>query len=301
MSTRPTTPAAGKLTLPELLEHKARRKPIVMVTAFDYSSAGIASEAGVDMILVGDSAAMTVLGHPSTVAVGMPELLMLTAAAVRGAGRPLVVADMPFLSYQPGDRDAILNAGRFVQEAGADVVKMEGAGATLDRIRAVTDAGIPVMAHLGLTPQGFTALGGYKAQGRTSAAASTLLRDALAAEAAGAFSLVLECVPTAVADAVTARLSIPTIGIGAGPGCDGQVLVFHDLLGLGQGRTPRFVERYAELRGEAVEAVGRYAADVRSRRFPGEQHTYTMPDDEAATFATTLAEPGVPAEPAATA
>ena len=301
MSTRPATPAGGRLSLPELQERKASRRPIVMVTAHDFSSAGIAAEAGVDLILVGDSAAMTVLGHDSTLPVGMAEMLMLTAAAVRGAGRPLVVADMPFLSYQPGDRDAILNAGRFVQEAGADVVKMEGAGATLERIAAVTGAGIPVMAHLGLTPQSFTALGGYKAQGRTATAASALLRDALAAEAAGAFALVLECVPTVVAEAVTERLTIPTIGIGAGAGCDGQVLVFHDLLGLGRGGTPRFVEPYATLRTEAVEAVGRYAAAVRARRFPGEQHTYTMPAEEAAAFEAMLSAGRAPGDRAATA
>ncbi len=194
-----------------------------------------------------------------------------------------------------------MNASRFLQEAGADVVKMEGAGPTLDRIRAVTAAGIPVMAHLGLTPQSFTALGGYKAQGRTAETASSLLRDAVAAEAAGAFALVLECVPTAVAEAITARLTIPTIGIGAGAGCDGQVLVFHDLLGLGDGRTPRFVERYAELRTEAVEAVGRFAEDVRARRFPSGRHTYTMPADEAAAFRAGLAGDEGQAHRAATA
>jgi 3-methyl-2-oxobutanoate hydroxymethyltransferase len=260
-----------------------------MVTAHDFPSAAVVSEAGADLILVGDSAAMTVLGHDSTVPVGMDEMLLLTAAAVRGATHPLVVADLPFLSYQPGDRDAIVNAGRFVKEAGADAVKMEGAGTTLDRIRAVTAAGIPVMAHLGLTPQTATALGGYKAQGRSAPTALTMLADAEAAEAAGAFALVLECVPVPVATAITERLTIPTIGIGAGAGCDGQVLVYHDLLGLGAGRTPRFVRPYAALRAAAVEAVGRFAADVRAREFPSEQHTYAMPAEEAEAFLAALA------------
>jgi 3-methyl-2-oxobutanoate hydroxymethyltransferase len=294
MSTRPSgpapaTPGPGKVTLPALREKKRRGEPIVMVTAYDYPSGVIANEAGVDAVLVGDSAAMTVLGHDSTVPATMEEMLLLTRATVRGARHPLVVADLPFLSYQLSERDAILNAGRFVKEAGADAVKIEGAGVTLERIRAITGAGMPVMAHLGLTPQTATSLGGFKAQGRTVEAALQLLNDARAVEAAGAFSLVLEAVPAPVAARITERLSIPVIGIGAGAGCDGQVLVFHDLLGFGSGRPPRFVRTYAQLRETAVAAVGAYAADVRARRFPAEEHTYAIAEDELEAFEAALA------------
>jgi 3-methyl-2-oxobutanoate hydroxymethyltransferase len=280
----PATPAPGKLALPELAEMKREGRRITMITAYDYPSGVIANEAGIDLVLVGDSAAMTVLGHTSTVPATMEEMLVLTRATTRGAIRPLVIADMPFLSYQVDDRDAILNAGRFVKEAGADAVKMEGAGTSLDRMRAVTAAGIPVMAHLGLTPQTATALGGFKAQGRTARAASRLVADAHAVQAAGAFSLVLECVPAAVAERITEEVEIPTIGIGAGAGCDGQVLVFHDLLGLGSGKPPRFVRQYADLRLIAIDAVRQYADDVRHRRFPAQEHTYAMPDAELAAF-----------------
>jgi 3-methyl-2-oxobutanoate hydroxymethyltransferase len=298
MSTRPrhpapSTPAPGKLPLPELAAMKRDGRRIVMVTAYDYPSGQVASEAGVELVLVGDSAAMTVLGHQSTVPVTIDEMLMLTRAAARGSTHPLVIADLPFMSYQVDDRDAMVTAGRFVKDGGADAVKMEGAGPTLDRIVAVTQAGIPVMGHLGLTPQTATALGGFKAQGRTAAAALQLVDDALAIEAAGAFAVVLECVPAAVAQAVTERLGIPTIGIGAGAGCDGQVLVYHDLLGYGEPRPPRFVKRYADLRGAALDGVRRYAAEVRSGAFPTVEHTYAMPADELARFEDAL----VPANP----
>jgi 3-methyl-2-oxobutanoate hydroxymethyltransferase len=289
MSTRPrnpapATPAPGKVALPDLVEMKRHGRPIAMVTAYDFPSGQIASEAGVDLILVGDSAAMTVLGHGSTVPATMEELLLLTRAVTRGSRHPLVVADMPFLSYQPSDRDAILNAGRFVKEAGADAVKVEGAGMTLQRISAIAGAGIPVMGHIGLTPQTATALGGYKAQGRTARAAAAVVADAEAIEQAGAFAVVLECVPEVVAARVSERLTIPTIGIGAGVTCDGQVLVFHDLLGLGAGGPLRFVKQYARLREIAVDAISSYASDVRARRFPEEQHTYAMAADEQAAF-----------------
>jgi 3-methyl-2-oxobutanoate hydroxymethyltransferase len=191
---------------------------------------------------------------------------------------------MPFMSFQPSDRDAILAAGRFVKEAGADAVKVEGAGPTLERIRAIVGAGIPVMGHLGLTPQSATALGGFRAQGRTADAALQLVEDAVAVQAAGAFALVLECVPAEIAAAVTERVSIPTIGIGAGNRTDGQVLVWHDLLGIGAGSSPRFVERYANLHQASLDAVGRYVKDVRSRAFPSERHTYAISDDELAAF-----------------
>jgi 3-methyl-2-oxobutanoate hydroxymethyltransferase len=291
----PATPAPGKVALPDIAAQVATGIPIAMVTAYDAPSGQAAAEAGVDVILVGDSAAMTVLGHESTMPVTVEEMLVLTAAAARGAARaercPLVVADLPFLSFQPSDRDAIIAAGRFVKEAGADAVKLEGAGPALDRIRAITGAGVPVMGHLGLTPQSATALGGFRAQGRTAEAALRLREEALAVEAAGAFALVLECVPAEVAEAVAEALAIPVIGIGAGADVDGQVLVWHDLLGLGAGAPPRFVERYADLHGASVEAVGRYVADVRARRFPDARHTYAIPEDELAAFLAAVPSP----------
>jgi len=214
----------------------------------------------------------------------MEEMLMLTRAAARGAKRPLVVADMPFGSFQVSDEEAVQNAVRFVKEAGADAVKLEGAGPTVSRVLALVGAGIPVMGHVGLTPQSATMLGGFRAQGRTSARARQLLDDARTLEQAGCFSLVLEAVPAPVAARITEGLTIPTIGIGSGRDCDGQVLVYHDLLGLYQGREPRFVKRYAELATEIQDAIERYAADVRSGAFPGDEHTYSIPDEELAAF-----------------
>ena len=280
----PATPAPGRLALTELAEMKSQRQPIVMVTAYDAPGGRLADAAGVDLVLVGDSAAMTVLGHDSTVPATMEEMLMLTRAVTRGARRPLVVADMPFGSFQVSDEDTVRNAIRFVKEAGADAVKLEGAGPMVSRVRALVGAGIPVMGHLGLTPQSATMLGGFKAQGRNAEKALRLLADARALEAAGCFSLVLEAVPAPVAQRVTAELSIPTIGIGAGVACDGQVLVWHDLLGLYEGRTARFVKQYADLAPVIRAALEEYADDVRERRFPEEQHTYAMPDEELALF-----------------
>jgi len=280
----PATPAPGKLPITELPEMKARRQPIVMVTAYDAPGGRLADEAGADLVLVGDSAAMTVLGHDSTVPATMEEMLILTRAVTCGARRPLVIADMPFGSFQVSDEDAVRNAIRFVKEAGADAVKLEGAGAMLTRVRAIVDAGVPVMGHLGLTPQSATMLGGFKAQGRTAEKALALATNARALEAAGCFSLVLEAVPAAVAGHITRTLSIPTIGIGAGPDCDGQVLVWHDLLGLYAGRAARFVKRYAEIGNTIRSALAEYASDVRERRFPEERHTYAMPEEELALF-----------------
>jgi len=282
----PATPAPGKLPLTELAEMKARRQPIVMVTAYDAPGGRLADEAGVDLVLVGDSAAMTVLGHDSTVPATMDEMLMLTRAVTRGARRPVIVADMPFGSYQVSDEDAVRNAIRFVKEAGADGVKLEGAGPMLSRVRAIVGSGIPVMGHLGLTPQSATMLGGYKAQGRSAEKALALLADSRALEAAGCFSLVLEAVPAGVARRISEELAIPTIGIGAGADCDGQVLVWHDLLGLYQGRVARFVKRYAEVGTTIREALEAFAEDVREGRFPEEQHTYSMPEEELALFET---------------
>jgi 3-methyl-2-oxobutanoate hydroxymethyltransferase len=263
---------------------KARRQPIAMVTAYDAPSGRLADAAGADLILVGDSAAMTVLGHDSTVPATMDEMIVLTRAVTRGARRPLVIADMPFGSFQVSDEEAMHNAVRFVKEAGADAVKLEGGGPMLTRVRTLVGGGIPVMGHLGLTPQSATMLGGFKAQGRTAEKAVRLFEDALALEAAGCFAIVLEAVPAPVATRITDALSIPTIGIGAGAGTDGQVLVWHDLLGLYEGHAPRFVKQYADLAEAIKAAVGTYVEDVRERRFPEQQHTYSMPDDELALF-----------------
>jgi len=280
----PNTPAPGKLPLPELAELKQRGEKIAMVTAYDAPSGRLADDAGVDIILVGDSAAMVVLGYDSTVPASMDEMVMLTRAVTRGAHRPLVIADMPFGSFQISDEDALQNAIRFLKEAGADGVKLEGAGPSLSRVRALVGAGIPVLGHIGLTPQTATMLGGFKAQGRSAEKAEQLLADARELEAAGCFSLVLEAVPAPVARRVTETLSIPTIGIGAGSDCDGQVLVWHDLLGLYAGHAPRFVKQYANLAPEITAALERFVADVRSVDFPEEQHTYAMPADELAVF-----------------
>jgi 3-methyl-2-oxobutanoate hydroxymethyltransferase len=289
MSTRPRTPAPGtpapgKLAITELGDMKERRQPIVMVTAYDAPSGRLADEAGADLVLVGDSAAMTVLGHDSTVPATMDEMIVLTRAVTRGARRPLVIADMPFGSFQVSDADALENAIRFVKESGADAVKLEGAGPTLARVAAIVGAGIPVMGHVGLTPQSATMLGGFKAQGRTAEKAARMLSDALALEAAGCFSIVLEAVPAPVAEEITRRLTVPTIGIGAGAGTDGQVLVWHDLLGLYDGTSPRFVKRYADLATAIRDAVSAYASDVRERRFPEDVHTYAIADEELEAF-----------------
>ena len=295
MSTRPqkpgpATPAPGKLPLPELVEMKRRGEKIVMVTAYDAPGARLADGAGVDLILVGDTAAMVVLGHESTVPVTLDEMIFLARSVARSAKRPLVIGDMPFGTYEASDDDAVHNAVRFVKEGGADVVKLEGAGPSLARVRAITGAGIGVMGHVGLTPQSATVLGGFKAQGRTAEQARQLYADALALEAAGCFAVVLEAVPAPVAGAITRALRVPTIGIGAGAGTDGQVLVYHDLLGLYEGRAPRFVKRYAELAAEIRDALSAYAADVREGRFPEEQHTYAIADEELAEFEAALAE-----------
>jgi 3-methyl-2-oxobutanoate hydroxymethyltransferase len=291
----PGTPAPGKLPLPEVAEMKRRGDPIVMVTAYDAPSGRIADDAGVDLILVGDSAAMVVLGHDSTVPATTDEMIILTRAVNRGARRPLVIADLPFGSYQVSDEQALETAIRFVKEAAADAVKLEGAGPMLSRVRALTSAGIPVMGHIGLTPQTATMLGGFKAQGRSAAKAIQLYEDALALEAAGCFSIVLEAVPAPVAARITEALTIPTIGIGAGAGCDGQVLVWHDMLGLYEGKSPRFVKQYAELAPTIRDALAQYAAEVRDGAFPETKHTYAISDDELALFEDALAEVREPA------
>jgi 3-methyl-2-oxobutanoate hydroxymethyltransferase len=273
-----------KLSLIEIAERKRQGEKLVMVTAYDHPSARLADAAGVDLILVGDSAADNVLGYDSTVPVTVDELLVLVRAVTRGAERAFVIADMPFGSFQVSDETALANAVRFVKEAGADAVKLEGAGPSLSRVQAIVGAGIPVMGHVGLTPQSATMLGGYKAQGRTAAKAQRLHADARALEAAGCFAVVLEAVPAQVADRITEALTVPTIGIGAGPGCDGQVLVWHDLLGLSDRRAARFVKRYAEVGAEIQRALEAFAGEVRSGVFPDEEHTYSIPADELSLF-----------------
>jgi 3-methyl-2-oxobutanoate hydroxymethyltransferase len=255
---------------------KASRRPIVMVTAYDTPSARLVDGAGVDAILVGDSLGMTVLGYDSTLPVTMDEMVSATAAVARGTSRSLVVADMPFMSYQASVEDAVRNAGRLVAEGHAQAVKLEGGAQLADSVRKIVSAGIPVMGHLGLTPQSVNTLGGYKVQAKQAGQALQLLHDAEALQDAGAFAIVLECIPAELASLVTAELHIPTIGIGAGVGCDGQVQVFHDLLGLGGGFVPRHAKRFADVGSQISEAVGDYADEVRDGAFPGDAQSTRM-------------------------
>jgi 3-methyl-2-oxobutanoate hydroxymethyltransferase len=291
----PDVPPADRqpMTLPRLAEMKRVGEPIVMVTAYDYPSAQVVEEAGVDIVLVGDSAAMTVLGYDSTVPVSMEEMLVLARAVRRGLRSPLLVGDLPFGSYQQSDQQAVDSATRFVKEAGCDAVKIEMAGRaggpadyreSVQRARSIVAAGIPVMGHVGLTPQSATALGGYRAQGRTARRAVQIADDALALQDAGCFSIVFEAVPAPVTETIVERIEIPVVGIGAGPATDGQVLVLHDLLGIYEGRSPRFAKRFAELRRGMVDGVLAYASEVRERRFPADEHCYSIDPDELERF-----------------
>ncbi len=264
----------AKITIPEIRDRKRRGPPLVMITAYDYPTARIVDQAGVDLVLVGDSLGMVCLGYPDTVPVTLEEMIHHTAAVARGAERALVVGDLPFLTYQVSPQQAVESAGRLVKEARADCVKLEGGRTQADKIKAIVTAGIPVMAHIGLTPQTATQLGGFKVQGRDAEAARALMEDAKAVEAAGAFAVVLECVPTKLATRISQGLSIPTIGIGAGPRCDGQVLVLHDLVGLFDRFVPKFVKRYAELGAEMRRAVETYCTEVREGAFPGPEHGF---------------------------
>ncbi|MBA2522532.1 MAG: 3-methyl-2-oxobutanoate hydroxymethyltransferase [Solirubrobacterales bacterium] len=287
MSTAPRVPATPpndrpKVTLPRLAEMKRLGEPIAMVTAYDYPSAQVVEEAGVDIVLVGDSGAMTVLGHDSTVPIGMDEMLMLSAAVRRGLKTPLLVGDLPFGSYEGSNERAIANAQRFIKEAGCDAVKLERGGGSVERARAIVRAGIPVMGHVGLTPQTATALGGYKAQGRTGERAAQIAEDAFALQAVGCFAIVFEAVPALVTEAIMERMDVPVIGIGAGGSTDGQVLVFHDLLGIHTGHTARFVKRYAGIHDAMTTGVSEYVAEVRSHRFPDSSHEYSIDPDELA-------------------
>jgi 3-methyl-2-oxobutanoate hydroxymethyltransferase len=281
--------ASRPLTLGDLQAKKGAGEPIVMVTAYDHPSAQIAEQAGVDMVLVGDSAAMTVLGYSSTVPVTTDEMLMLTRAVRRGLTRALLVGDLPFGSYEASDVLAVETAQRFVKEAGCDLVKIERGGATVDRARAIVAAGIPVVGHVGLTPQSATALGGYRAQGRTADAALAVIDDALALQDAGCSLIVLEAIPSEVTSLLQERLRIPTIGIGAGADTDGQVLVWHDLLGIYDGPAAKFVKRFAEVRSASVAGVSEYAREVRAREYPAPEHAYGMPADEASRLKELLA------------
>jgi 3-methyl-2-oxobutanoate hydroxymethyltransferase len=272
------------MTLPRLAEKKRLGEPIVMVTAYDYPSAQVAEAAGVDIVLVGDSGAMTVLGYPSTVPVSVDEMLMLCSAARRGLRTPLLVGDLPFGSYEASDEQAIATAQRFIKEAGCDAVKLERGGSSVARARAIIDAGIPVMGHIGLTPQTATALGGYRAQGRTAERALGVARDAVALQEAGCFSIVFEAIPASVTEEIMPRIEVPVIGIGAGPATDGQVLVFHDLLGIYDGHSPRFAKRYGEIKAQMVAGVAEYADEVRRHAFPGPEHCYSIDEAELARF-----------------
>jgi 3-methyl-2-oxobutanoate hydroxymethyltransferase len=272
------------MTLPRLAEKKRLGEPIVMVTAYDFPSAQVAQQVAVDMVLVGDSGAMTVLGYSSTIPVSLNEMLMLASAVRRGLRTPFLVADLPFGSYEASDEQAIAAAQRFIKEAGCDAVKLERGGTSVQRARAIVDAGIPVMGHVGLTPQTATALGGYRAQGRTAAQAVQVARDALALQEAGCFSIVFEAIPAAVTAELMPRLEIPVIGIGAGPATDGQVLVFHDLLGIYDGHVPRFAKRFGEIKAQMVAGVAEYAAEVRAGTFPGPEHCYSIDDEQLSEF-----------------
>jgi 3-methyl-2-oxobutanoate hydroxymethyltransferase len=279
----PSDPGRLPMTLPLLAEKKRLGDPIVMVTAYDYPSARAAESAGVDLVLVGDSAATTVLGYNTTTPVELDDMLVLARAVRRGLATPLMIGDLPFGSYEISDEQAIATSMRMVKQAGCEAVKLEGGGETsAKRARAIVSAGIPVMGHVGLTPQTATALGGWKAQGRTAGAAARIAEEALALQAAGCFALVFEAIPAAVTEELMAHLQIPVIGIGAGPATDGQVLVFHDLLGIRDGLGARFVKRYANLQQEMNAGVAAYAEDVRTRRYPGPEHTYKIDAGELA-------------------
>jgi 3-methyl-2-oxobutanoate hydroxymethyltransferase len=281
-----TVPAADRvaMSLPRLAEMKENGEPIVMVTAYDYPSATVAEAAGVDLVLVGDSAANVVLGYPRTELVSMEEMIVLGKAVRRGLKTPLMVGDMPMGSYESSNELAIQNAQRLVKETGCQTVKLEAGGISVERARAIVRAGIPVMGHVGLTPQTATALGGYKAQGKTAKAAIKLMEEVLALQSVGCFAVVIEAVPAAISAAIAERVEVPTIGIGAGPATSGQVLVFHDLLGITTGHMAKFVKRYADVHETMVDAVSSYRDEVRGGVFPGPEHAYAVDDAELEEF-----------------
>jgi 3-methyl-2-oxobutanoate hydroxymethyltransferase len=268
-----------RLTTLDLKEMKKRKEKITMVTAYDYPTAQLLDEAGVEFILVGDSLGNVVLGYDTTIAVTLNDMIHHGKAVVRGSKRAFVVVDMPFLTYQVNSEDALRNAGKIIQETGAQGLKLEGGLEIVEAVRSITQAGIPVVGHLGLTPQSAGQLGGFKVQGKDPIVAKKILEDSLLLEEAGAFSLVLECVPWQLAKAISERLSIPVIGIGAGKFCDGQVLVFHDIMGLYTGKRPKFVKQYAQARDEMLKGINDYISEVKQGSFPDEKHSFTMSEE----------------------
>jgi len=274
-------PMSKRVTVPDVMAAKGRRK-LSMLTAYDYPTALLVDRSGMDMILVGDSLAMVVLGHEDTLSVGMTEMLHHTRAVARAVERALVIGDMPFMSYQVSIEQAVLNAGRFLQEGRAQAVKLEGGARVVPQARAMVAAGIPVQGHIGLTPQSAAQMGGFKVQGKSAEAAKILIEDAQALSEAGCFSIVLEAIPAPIAARITASVPIPTIGIGAGPDCDGQVLVIHDVLGLFERFRPRFVKQYAQLGQEMLKALTQYREEVEQGLFPGPEHGFTMKEEELA-------------------
>ena len=264
------------VTVPRLAEMKAAGERIVMVTAYDFPSAEMVEEAGVDVVLVGDTAAMVVLGYDATTPIELDELITMASAVRRGLRTPLLIGDLPFGSYEASNELAIESAQRFVKEAGCEAVKLERGGPSVDRARAIVRSGIPVMGHVGLTPQSASALGGFKTQGKSAEAAAKMAEDALALQAVGCFAIVFEAVPAAVTELIVGQLEVPTIGIGAGPATAGQVLVFHDLVGITRGHTARFVKRYAEAREAMVTGLATYTREVRAGHFPEAEHVYSV-------------------------
>jgi len=278
------TPELKKVTIQQLQAKTERGERLTMLTAYDYAGAALVDAAGIDVILVGDSLAMVVLGLETTVSVTMEEMLHHCRAVARGAERAFLVGDMPFMSFQASVEEAVRNAGRFLKEAGLEAVKLEGGRAVAETVQAITRVGIPVMGHIGLTPQTLSALGGYRVQGRSAAAAYDLVQDALALQEAGAFSIVLEAIPAPIATAISERLTIPTFGIGAGPGCDGQVLVFHDMLGLFSRFQPKFVKQYTDVGRQIADALEAFRSEVVVGDFPTEDHTYEISEEALAEF-----------------
>ncbi len=269
----------ARVTTATLRDKKAKQEKISMLTSYDYSTAGLVDLAGLDMILVGDSLGNVVLGYENTLAVTMNDMVHHTRAVVRGTKNAMVVGDMPFLSYHITTEEAVRNAGRLIQEGGAQAVKLEGGVERVDTVKAILDAQIPVMGHIGLTPQSVNQFGGFKVQGKDLETARKLLRDAQALDKAGVFSIVLECVPSALAKKITEEVSVPTIGIGAGPDCDGQVLVINDMLGMYSGHVPKFVKKYVDLQPLIIEALKSYKKEVEEGSFPGPEHGFTISDE----------------------
>jgi len=269
-----------KLTIPDLYAMRDRGEKLTFLTAYDYPTALLEDRAGIDLILVGDSVAMTVLGYDTTLPMTMDEMLIFTKAVTRAAKRAFVIGDMPYMSYQASTEEAIRNAGRFMAEAGTDAIKLEGGRRMADKVEAIVKAGIPVMGHIGLTPQSYTQLGGFRAQGRDATTAKNLIEDALALQDAGAFAILLECIPAKVAEIIYDKLDILVLSLGSGPAADGQMMIVHDMLGLFEKFVPKFVKRYVNLSEQILGALREFIADVKEGRFPEEEHLYNIPEEE---------------------